>query len=903
MSLVVARRRLVSVLSVAAALSASLVWAAPSPEPVAGISENLAPSRAARISNVRYELSFELARGLSQVEGRLDLSFDLADPSDKPVVLDFDGAALTAVELNGRPLPGGLTRAADHWLLGREATRVGENRLRARFRAPVAAAGAPLTVYRDPANGDEYLYTLLVPADAHRLFPCFDQPDIKARFTLEVTAPAAWSVVANGAEISASPTPPKTAGAGTTSSERVVHRFAETPPLSTYLFAFAAGPFAVIEALPGSAGVPRRIFVRPGRRQALDTAKLFDLEQRAVAWLEDYFATPYPFSKLDQVLIPSFPYGGMEHAGAIFYREDSLAFDHRPTDIEETNRSTLVYHEVTHQWFGNLVTMRWFDDLWLKEGFANLMAYELLDHLEPSKQAWLRFHQRLKQSAYRIDVTRGTTPVWQQLANLADAKGAYGEIVYDKAPAVLRELEAHLGADVFRDGLRRYLAAHAWGNARWSDLVQAWKDAGADGLDRWSKSWVLTPGMPVCRAEWTTGEDGKVASFTVRQHAAQGGAETWPLDLEILAVGESGHRLTVTVRTDQLHTEVPELIGTEAPAWVLLDPGDKSYGRFLLDPRSAVRLLEAWPAIDEPMLSAVAFSALWETTREAELDPLRFGEAALALLQHDTNPAVAHPENHARVLAALTTTVERYLEDGPATDLRRRTAALLRQQLDRGLAPSLVLDTFRGLVRLARDPEDLAWLRAVLDGERKVPGLELGTRDRFEALAPLFAAEDASAADRLAKLAAEHAAEDVARYQYAVAAAAPSAAVKARYFASYLHDADPPESWVEQSLDFFHWPGQESLTAPFLQRALEWLPWVKQHRKIFFLPAWIDAFVNGSSSKESLQRVDAFLHAQPHLDADVRRKILQSLDPLERAVRIRAKARITAPAAGSPERP
>src|SRR5690606_27837709 len=259
--------------------------------------------------------------------------------------------------------------------------------------------------------------------------------------------------------------------------------------------------------------------------------RVFAMHRDSAAWLAEYFDTPYPFPKLDIVLLPGFPYNGMEHAGAIFYRERSVVFEHEPNASELFRRSTLIYHEVSHQWFGNLVTMAWFDDLWLKEGFATFMAYKVLEDLEPERRAWLRFHQRVKPLAYAVDRTAGTTPIWQAVGSLADARSACGPIVYNKAPAVLRELEARIGEEPFARGVQRFLKRHAFGNARWQDLVAAIEDAARLPGSRWSERWVLGKGVPRVWVEWSVA-DGRIAAMSVHQRGADEG-ETWPLNVEV----------------------------------------------------------------------------------------------------------------------------------------------------------------------------------------------------------------------------------------------------------------------------------------------------------------------------------------------------------------------------------
>lgn len=447
-------------------------------DPQPGISRELAQARAALVSDLACNLQLRLDANAKDVQGRISLTFTLASTRDPaaPLVLDFAGQELAEFQVNEKPTA--VRAVADHVVIPAELLVSGYNRVTAQFRSAVAPTGTPLTSYRDPSDGREFYYTLVVPADAHRLYPCFDQPDLRTRFRLDLDLPAEWVAVANGAEMPVAAQPPE---------GRRYWSFRETVPLPTYLMAFACGAFAIVPGpalqAPGiDAQAPFRIFVRPSQQKLLDREAVAKLHIEGLRWLCTYFNVDYPFRKLDIALLPGFPYGGMEHAGAIFYREQSLAFDHPPTDGELARRSTLIYHELSHQWFGNYVTMRWFDDLWLKEGFATFLAHLAMAELEPERQSWLRFLQRVKPRAYEVDGTPGTVPVFQELQNLADAKSAYGPIVYNKAPAVLRELHDRLGAGAFRAGLTRFLQAHALGNATWRDLAGALEASGRADL-------------------------------------------------------------------------------------------------------------------------------------------------------------------------------------------------------------------------------------------------------------------------------------------------------------------------------------------------------------------------------------------------------------------------------------
>jgi aminopeptidase N len=520
--------------------------------------------------------------------------------------------------------------------------RAGTNELAFRFTAPLAPAGAPLIWYHDAAAGQDFVYTLLVPSDAHRLFPCFDQPSLRGRFRVELELPPGWTSVTN-------------VDAGF------------TQPLPTYLFAFAAGPFEKVEA----EGVPR-VYVRPSRRNELEPA-VARMNGDAMRFFARWFGVPYAFPKLDVVLLPAFPYGGMEHAGAIFYRENALLFDHAPTPAELHRRSTLIYHEVAHQWFGNLVTMRWFDDLWLKEGFATFTAYKALERLEPDSASWLRFLQVVKPPAYAVDATPGTTPIWQELGNLDDAKSAYGPIVYNKAPAVLRELEGRLSEERFRAGVKLFLERHAFSSARWDDLVAALAEAGEQDLRRWSERWIRAPGMPCVRAGWLA-EAGKVKAFTLRQQGARGEPATWPVHVELLVGFPGGRRRELAVDLDAPSAEVGELAGGPVPEFVVANARDVAYGRFLLDAASASYWLAHLHDETDPMLRAVVRQQLADGVRECEIDPRDLVACLLRVLDVERDAAT-----HASLLDSLGTTLLRYMD-------AERRAPQLAELVAKGLA-------------------------------------------------------------------------------------------------------------------------------------------------------------------------------------------------------------------------
>ncbi len=466
-----------------------------------GIPRALAESRAARVSDLHYQLRYTLVPHAPTTDATETIRFNLTNPAE-PLLLDFRDGQVASLTLNGAAIP--TTLSHGHLLLPATNLHAGPNTVEAKFTANIGAAGKAITRFEDKDDGSEYLYTLFVPMDASMAFPCFDQPDLKARFKLSIAAPASWTVISNTAGV------PQVSGFG----QIATSVFAETQPLPTYLFAFAAGPFVSVHP---TAGLPN-VWVRKSKAPTAssEVPAVQTTAADGIKFLSTYFAQPFPFPKYEMVLIPGFAYGGMEHAGCTFLREESVLFRTAPTDLNRFQRQVLVLHELTHQWFGDFTTMRWFDDLWLKEGFAQYMAYKALAALHPELPVWQRFYQSIKPAAYAIDETQGTTPIYQDIPNLNAAKSAYGAIVYSKAPGVLRQLNFVIGDEAFRHGLQLYLAAHQYGNATWNDLIGSLQQASGRDLTAWADIWIRHRGMPRVDASWSC-SGSNLAKLTLTQ--------------------------------------------------------------------------------------------------------------------------------------------------------------------------------------------------------------------------------------------------------------------------------------------------------------------------------------------------------------------------------------------------
>ncbi len=444
-----------------------------------GISRALARERTAAIRDLTYALRLRLPDGADQaITGEIQIGCVLAAPTR--LVLDFAEATtrLHAVSCDGRPVP--VEVVANHVVIAAGETRAGRNVVTCSFSAGQDAIHRREGVF----------YTLFVPARAHTCVPCFDQPDLKARVTLELEVPAGWNAVANGAEVE------RAAMAGEGGAGRELIRFSETPPISTYLMAWAAGSLQVATAKAD--GRTFRVFHvgTDQARVARNLAAIGALHARALAWLEAYTGIACPFEKVDMLLVPAFQFGGMEHPGAVFYQQASLLLPESATSGELRNRAHLIAHETAHLWFGDLVTMPWFDDVWLKEVFANLMAEKILAAGEPDDAADVRFYLAHYPVAYDVDRTGGATAIRQELDNLASASELYGPIAYQKSPIALRDLERCLGDARFREAVREYLRTHAWGVADWPDLLASCERALGEPLREWSQRWIETAGRP-----------------------------------------------------------------------------------------------------------------------------------------------------------------------------------------------------------------------------------------------------------------------------------------------------------------------------------------------------------------------------------------------------------------------
>jgi aminopeptidase N len=859
-----------------------------------GVPRELARFRAEHYRDVRYALDITLAPGAEMLKGHEQITVTL-DASAGDLVLDWrsinrdadprsrvSDITVNAVEVTDAQF------VNEHIVIPRAHLAAGLNKVALNFESPVSTSGSAVTRYLDREDNSEYVYTLFVPSDASTTFPCFDQPDLKARFTLRLTTPESWRVVSNTDDAAVSEFDETSGGHPMSPPKGMLwHFFKETEPLSTYQFAFAAGPFA--EFRDDASPYGTRLFVRKSKaeRAKKELAEVFRLNRDGLKFYEGYFGHKFPFPKYDLVLVPEFAYGGMEHAGATFLREDIILFPSDPTASDIAARAETMLHEAAHQWFGDLVTMRWFDDLWLKEGFATFMAYKAIEALMPEFNAWKVFHLRTKPLAYLTDVTKGTTPIFQEIANLSAAKSAYGNIVYRKAPSMLRQAEFYLGPRRFQQAVQLFVKEHAYSNATWEDLVHAFERTSGRKLDVWAAAWVKRRGMPDVRVRWSADARGLVNNFELVETDALGEGGSWPMSVRVLLAPDSADAkpevLNVTLRGAGA-TRVEEAIGKRRPAFVFANFEDYGYGRFLLDDASRAYVVQNLGAIKDDFLRALLWDSLWDSVREAELAPADFITLAVreAPAEHDDVML-------GFILARAQTAFSRYLSETQRASVEPQLLRALEDGMTNAKTVGERITYFRTFREVAESRAARDELIKILRGERTVPGMTLRSRDRFDIIRALMAAGDERAPALLKEQSEEDKTDDARRYAYAAGAAWPDAATKKKYFDQYVGDRDIAESWIEASLGPFNTPQQSELTLPYLEPALGELPTLKRTRKIFFVNGWLAAFIGGQCSERAASTVRDFLAREQTLDRDLRLKVLESADGLERCVRVRAK--------------
>ena len=858
------------------------------------MSDNLARAeareRAELLSDVSYEVELDLVDPGDEYASTTVVHFSCAQPGASTFV-DLKAAAVHDIRLNGRDVDASSFTGDRILLRGLDTA----NELEVRARCRYERTGLGLHKFTDPVDGNIYLHTQFEPFDAHRVYACFDQPDLKAPFRLTVHAPADWCVVSNNAVVSE----PDNRG-----QDARTWRFGQTLPLSTYITALVAGPYHVVRDRHGDINLG--VYCRQSLAEYLDTDEIFEVTRQGFDYFTQRFGYEYPFGgevhavgdgsinpndvhhkKYDQLFVPEFNWGAMENAGCVTFSE-SYVFRSKVTEAARQSRASTILHEMAHMWFGDLVTMRWWDDLWLNESFATYMATRALAEATRFTNAWTGFADDIKAWAVAQDQLPSTHPIVADIVDTEAVRTNFDGITYAKGASVLKQLVAWVGDEAFFSGLRDYFAGHAFSNAELGDFLAALEKGSGRALSEWSAQWLETAGVATLRPAYTLDADGTYGSFAITQEAVDAHPT---LRAHRLAVGLYDATGDGLVRRQRLElditgarTDVPHLVGERQPDLLLLNDDDLTFGKLRLDERSIDTLMNSLSKLDESLARALCWGAAWDMTRDAELPARRFvqlvadhaaGESQIDVLQS--------------LLRQADAAIDRYGDPGNRTQARALIASRARGELSRAEPGSdLQLVWARCLITNAEAPEDLQLARGLLDGSVTVDGLAVDHDLRWHIVGSL-ASKGEVGEDLIAAEEQRDATDMGARRAASARAARPLADAKERAWTAVLDDPELTLAMRRAMMGGFHQFGQEELLRAFADRYVEAIGaiWAPDRHPEESLQLTSGLYPSTIIEQATLDAADRAL-TREDLPAPGRRLVLEARDATQRALRARA---------------
>jgi aminopeptidase N len=872
-----------------------------------------ARDRSRQVGQVRYVLFFGVDGSHDDFEGRAVISFFWRgrNGAAKPLFIDFHGGAIQSLNINGATqTTEAITKAYDGSRIELPESRLvsGTNRIEIAFTHPYGNTGTGLHRFVDPEDQKVYLYSQAEPFDANRIFPCFDQPDLKATFELTVEAPENWAVIANMAEREV-----------TTFDQKSSWQFPPSPLFSTYLFALHAGPYEVWKA--DKEEIPLRLYARESLKKHVDARSWFAITRAGLAFFGERFGIPYPFGKYDQVIVPEFPSGAMENIGAVTFSEDCV-FRSKPTSAQLKGCADTILHEAAHMWFGNLVTLRWWDGLWLNESFATHAAAWALEHLaahdpEVMRLPWAasvresegRELMNEKLWAYFADRSRNTHPIEMAVPDTAAAETVFDGITYSKGAAVLKQLVTLLDEEDFAEGLKRYFQAFAYRTATTSHFLKALEESSGSPLGDWRKQWLETPGMNRIEAQWScNAENGKLESLALVQTGEPLRRHRTRVQL---MYGHGSPRPESSqnpprrrglppppktedwVKIADARTEVRSMLGARCPDFVLPNAGDHDYALMGLDPRSRAWLRQNLSKVRSPMVRSQIWASLWHSLLWHDLPAAEFSEWFWAHGSSERDPQLLKALLKRMAAASpARASLLRWIPDPAAREeLLSRLERLARSSLQRTAGS---VDLQRAWWELALlSTRDFSWLEGLLDGKQKIPGLILEQDRRWEILRAWARMPGRDAGSVAARLEAElkrDPSDEGRRQALSVEAATGRPDAKESAF-ERARTAGLNSAQLEALASGWQSIGHEALTAPFEDRALAALLELSESRTQDDAATFASAFVPRSCSAAGLKKIEEF--AKQHsrrLPPAVTRSLNDLIDEEERCTRLRARS-------------
>ncbi|MGW1765200.1 aminopeptidase N [Streptomyces sp. NPDC002073] len=843
--------------------------------PGENLSRDEARERAELLSVDAYEVSLDLRSAVDESEPAdgprtfrsvTTIRFRAAAPGAASFA-DLIAPSVNSVTLNGRALdPAEVFDGARIAL----ADLASENVLVVDANCAYSRTGEGMHRFVDPEDGEVYLYTQYEPADARRVYANFEQPDLKAPYRFEVAVPEGWQVWSNGVE---------------ESREGDTRRFAETAPISTYITCVVAGPYHYVTDTytRGDLTIPLGAMCRKGLAKHFDADDIFLVTKQGFDFFHENFDYPYPFGKYDQAFVPEYNLGAMENPGMVTFREEYI-FRGKVTRASYERRCNTILHEMAHMWFGDLVTMKWWDDLWLKESFADFMGSFSQVEATRFDQAWVTFANNRKAWAYRADQLPSTHPITADIRDLEDAKLNFDGITYAKGAAVLKQLVAYVGRDAFLEGARRYFKANAYGNTTLDDLLSVLAEVSGRDMGEWSAAWLQTAGVNALTPALTYDGGGRIAQLAVLQDGDRLRPHRVAVGLYRLADGALVRYARAEVDVAGARTEVAELAGAERPDLVLVNDDDLTYCKIRFDEGSLATLRGHLGELTDPLARALCWSALWNMTRDGLLPARDFVSLLLVFAGLETDVGVLQMLHSQAATAVTHYAAPEWREEGA----RELAAGALRELRLAEPASEHQLTWARFLAASSTDEADFQLLQGLLDGTARIDGLDVDQELRWDLLAPLAAHGHADEA----RIAAELARDDTAsgkRHSVRCLAARPSAAVKAQAWATVVESDALSNALVEATIAGYAQPSQRELLAPYAPKYFEAIERVWAQRSIQIgMDVVRGLYPSLQDDQATLDATDAWLTAHEDAAPALRRLVLESRDDLARALRAQA---------------
>lgn len=820
-----------------------------------GVSKELAEFRSSIINEIQYQLKFDIPELKTQeIKANELLSFYLFRDGF-PLQLDFKAQEnqIQKIEVNGKSVA--IHYQKEHIIIPASALIKGKNQIQIAFIAGNSALN----------RNNDYLYTLFVPDRARTVFPCFDQPDLKAIYQLSLEVPEKWEAISNG-----------TLEGSFSNQGRKICSFAPSDKISTYLFSFTAGKFTSVNQDVNHQSAQFLYRETDSAKIHLSIDSVFQAHRNAIDFLSKWTLIPYPFQKIGFIAIPDFQFGGMEHPGAVQYQASTLFLDATATKSQFISRANLISHETAHMWFGDLVSIKWFNDVWTKEVFANFMADKVSESLKGKEEFNHKFLIDHFPAAYSIDRTIGANPIRQPLDNLNEAGSLYGNIIYHKAPIMMRQLELLMGKEKFQMGMREYLKKFAFSNASWPDLINILNKYAPVDLLSWNKVWVDDNGRPKISDQIEI-NNGKISRLTISQKPEFGEDRVWPQSFKI-SLFYADHVKELPVSLSGKMVDVKAAIGLAQPNFIVYNSGGEGYGVWPID----LSVFNQTDKISSPLVRASFYISAYENMLNQD-----FVKSA-RLLDYFTQQL--QKETDELNLRLLTGYIGNIFWEFNTAQARKSLVSGLENKVWQALQKQDLSNNKKNLLKLYQNifRSDEAYNRLYLIWKNQVTpeGIKL-SEDDYTSLAFALKLRKNDLNILTEQLQRIKNPDRKKRFEFIMPALSADVKVRDQFFESLAdHKNREKESNVLAALNYLHHPLQQATSVEYLQKSLDLLQEIQVTGDIFFPQSWLQATFGDYQSPEALKIVNDFLETHPNYPSKLKAKILQATDQLKRAQKI-----------------